>query len=173
MSTSPIVVDMPYQPRWADAWSYPEYFRGITAKRVVAYLLDLLVVGLLGAVLWVLGGLMSVFSFGILAPVGTLLLAILPLAYHSLFIASRRSATIGMRVMGLRVMSLSPQRAAWGGRPDLFQAMIQTVAFYGSLATTGSLILLIALFNPRRRTLHDWLAGTVVVNDLSPIQDIG
>jgi uncharacterized RDD family membrane protein YckC len=34
------------------------------------------------------------------------------------------------------------------------------------MAVTGTLVLLVAVFNPRRRTVHDWVAATVMVNDV-------
>lgn len=173
MPSPPVITIIPPSPGWADAWAHPEYFAGVTLRRMLAYGIDVLAVALLAVPVWFIGMFASVLSFGLLAPLQALALALLPLAYHVLLLASPRAATLGMRAMGLRVMSLTPDSQAWGGRPTLFQAMIQTVAFYGSVAVTGSLILLVALFNPRRRTLHDWLAGTVVVNDLSARHDVG
>lgn len=173
MSLPPAIVVIPPQPEWGDAWAHPEYFAGVTLKRVLAYAIDILIVGALALPVWFIGTFLSALSFGLLAPVQALALALLPLAYHILLLAGSHSATIGMRIMGLRVMSLSRDALTWSGRPTLFQAMIQIVAFYGSMALTGALILLIALFNPRRRTLHDWLAGTVVVNDLPSRHDVG
>jgi len=35
--------------------------------------------------------------------------------------------------------------------------------FYASLAFTGSLIMLVVCFNDRRRAVHDYLSGVVVV----------
>lgn len=168
MPTTPVVTVIPPNPEWGDAWAHPEYFAGITLKRMLAYLLDIMVVAALAVPVWFIGMFLTALSFGLMAPVQALAMALLPLAYHILLLAGPRSATLGMRVMGVRMMSLAPGAATWGGRPPLLQAMIQIIAFYGSMALTGGLVLLVALFNPRRRTLHDWLAGTVVVNDLSP-----
>lgn len=150
-------------PDWADPWKHPELFRGITARRVFAYLIDLVMVAIAVSAVWFGFGILGVVSFGLLFPLQALAVALTPLAYHTLLIASSGSATLGMRMMGIRVASLTD---VGSGRPTLFQAMIQTVAFYGSIALTSFLVLAVALFNPRRRTLHDWLAGTVVVNDL-------
>jgi uncharacterized RDD family membrane protein YckC len=159
-----IILSRPVQPDWADAWAHPEFYQGVATKRVIAYVLDALTVLALAAVVWFAGLLLGLLSFGLLLPLQALAVALVPLAYHTVLIAGPRSATLGMRAMNLRVMSVAPDAAALGGRPTLFQAMIQTVAFYGSLALTGTLVLVVALFNPRRRLLHDWLAGTVVVN---------
>ncbi|MBC7906918.1 MAG: RDD family protein [Rhodospirillaceae bacterium] len=161
-----IIIPAP-MPEWVDAWAHPEYYEGVALKRMFAYALDMLVVMALAVAVWFAGFILGVLSFGLLFPVQALAVALVPLAYHTLLIAGSRSSTLGMRAMGLRVMSIAQGAEAWAGRPTLLQAMIQTVAFYGSMALTGSLALLVALFNPRRRMLHDWLAGTVVVNDRS------
>lgn len=173
MPNPPAIIVAPPQPEWGDAWAHPEYFAGITLKRMFAYAIDVLVVAALAVPVWFLGMFVTALSFGLLAPVPALALALLPLAYHILLLTSPRAATLGMRFMGLRVRSLSRDSLSWGGRPTLIQAMIQIVCFYGSMALTGTLVLVIALFNPRRRTLHDWLAGTVVVNDLPLRHDVG
>jgi uncharacterized RDD family membrane protein YckC len=166
------VVIIPATP-WSDAWGHPEYFEGVALKRVFAYALDVVVVAMLAILLWFVGSFLVVLTLGLLLPVKVLAMALLPLVYHIGLLAGPRSATLGMRAMGLRVMSIAPDAEAWGGRPTLFQAMIQVVAFYGSIALTGSLVLVVALFNPRRRTLHDWLAGTVVVNDVGHRHEVG
>jgi uncharacterized RDD family membrane protein YckC len=153
----------PPQPDWADAWAHPEYFRGVTMRRVLAYVIDGLVVLVLAIAVWVATGLLTVLSFGLLAPLQALAVALVPLAYHSLLIAAPGSATLGMRLFGLKVRSIATDQDARGGRPTVLQAIIQVVTFYGSIAATGSLILIVALFNARRRTLHDWLAGTIVI----------
>jgi uncharacterized RDD family membrane protein YckC len=163
-----VIIIPPGRPEWADAWAHPEFYQGVTVKRILAYAIDAVAVLVIAAAVWFAGLVLGLLSFGFLFPLQALAVALVPLAYHSLLIAAPRSATLGMRAMNLRVMSIAADAAALGGRPTLFQAMIQTVAFYGSLALTGSLVLVVALFNPRRRTLHDWLAGTVVVNDRSP-----
>ncbi|TNC98305.1 MAG: hypothetical protein FD119_447 [Stygiobacter sp.] len=137
----------------------PELFNGITLKRIFAYLIDLVVISVLVMAAWVATGLLGILSFGLLLPLQAMAVVLLPLAYHTLLIASPASATLGMRVMGIQVVT-----AADGLPPSLLQALILTVAFFGSVALTGFLVLIIALFTPQRRTLHDFLAGTVVIN---------
>lgn len=150
-------------PGRADPWTHPELFRGITGRRIFAYGIDLVAVSVLVAAVWFAFGILGLLSLGLLLPLQALAVALTPLAYHTLLLASPAAATLGMRMLGIRVATLQDDTAS--GRPTLFQAMIQTVAFYGSVALTSFLVLAVALFNPRRRTLHDWLAGTVVVND--------
>ena len=58
--------------------------------------------------------------------------------------------------MGIQVRTLD------GGHPGYPQAALQTLLFYATMALTG-LLLVVALFNDRRRCLHDWLSGTIIV----------
>mgnify|MGYP000986562236 FL=1 len=163
MADNRAVVTAAVPPEWADPWRHPELFRGVTARRIFAYMVDLVVVGIVAAAVWFGFGVLALLSLGLLLPLQALAVALTPLAYHSFLISSPAAATLGMRVMGVHVASVANDGGS--GRPTLFQAMIKTVAFYGSVALTSFLVLAVALFNPRRRTLHDWLAGTVVVND--------
>jgi uncharacterized RDD family membrane protein YckC len=139
-----------------DAMSHPELFDGVVFKRAVGYLIDAIILS--GAVLFL--WFLVVVTLGLLGPVAALVSPLLPLAYHTLLIGGPNSATIGMRLMGVEVRRLD------GGRPDIIQALVQTLLFYATLAFTG-LLLIVALFNDRRRCLHDWLSGTLVVNTVA------
>lgn len=162
---SPFARILENAPEWNDPWSQPRYYMGVTPRRVYAYLIDLMVVAILLGMVWMAAILLGALTLGLLWPLMMAVVAATPILYHTLTIAGPRSATLGMRAAGLRVMSVGPNAFASDGRPSLLQAAIQTICFYGSVMVTGSLILLVALFNPRRRTVHDMLAGTVVVND--------
>jgi uncharacterized RDD family membrane protein YckC len=130
--------------------------------------MDLVVIGLLIWVLWLGLLVLGVITLGLAWTLMGLPGVVVPLAYHSLLISGPRAATLGMSLPAPESPFAGPPWAeVEGGRPTLFQAIIQTVMFYLSVVTTGSLVLVVALFNPRRRTVHDWLAGTVVVNDQS------
>jgi uncharacterized RDD family membrane protein YckC len=87
--------------------------------------------------------------------------ALIPLAYHTLLLSGPRSSTWGMRFFDLELRS-------WDGdRPVFLQALAQTALFYLTVGATGSIILLFSLLNRRKRTLHDVLAGTVMVRSRS------
>ena len=138
---------LPEKPELPFAWthepdplSHPELFDGVVFKRVVGYLIDALILG--GAVLFL--WFLVVVTLGLLGPAAALITPLLPLAYHTLLIGGPNSATIGMRLMGVEVRRLD------GGRPDIVQALIQTLLFYATLAFTG-LLLVIALSNDKRR----------------------
>ena len=80
------------------------------------------------------------------------------LGYHTLLMGAGRSATLGMMLFNIEVR-------AWNGRrPTYAQAFLVTLVFYVSMTFTSGFILIVALFNDRRRLLHDLLCGTIVVN---------
>jgi uncharacterized RDD family membrane protein YckC len=101
--------------------------------------------------------LLSILSFGLLMPLLPFVAIFIAVAYHALSVGGRQHATLGMRLFDLEVRT-------WpGGQPDIWQAFLMAALFYATLAVTCFLILLVALFNDRRRTLHDYLSGVVVV----------
>ncbi len=143
-----------------DPAAFPELYEGVLWRRVLAYMLDLLFIAVIMVGVWVGFAVLWLLSFGVLGPVLWFLFGLVPLAYHTLLLSGRRSATFGMRCFDLELRSVT------GERPKFLQALIQTALFYVTVAMTCSLILLAALFNRRRRTLHDFLAGTVMVRTL-------
>jgi len=142
-----------------DPIEYPEYYDGISMKRIIAYIIDFLICAGLGLAGWFVAAIVGFLSFGLLLVPLMAGIALIPIVYHTLLIGSRQSATFGMRFSGVRVYRLD------GGRPEMLQAFIQSAVFFFTAPATSFLILLVALFNIRRRCLHDMLAGTIILND--------
>jgi uncharacterized RDD family membrane protein YckC len=132
------------------------FISGVMSRRCMAWLLDALLiallVGLLCVVLLVFGLLTLGLGFGAMA-----LLPAVPFLYHFVSLLRPSSATPGQAMMGLTV-----RRDEDLGPPTALQALIFTVVFYLTLATSG-LLLLVALFTVRHRTLHDLASNLVVV----------
>jgi len=129
---------------------------GVMIRRVFAWLIDIVLLGLILTALWFVLLLFGVLTLGLgFALLGAL--PFVPFCYHWLFVAGPVSATPGQQALGLVV-----RRNDDLGRPLLLQAFIYTLVFYLTLATTG-LLLLFALFTVRHRTLHDLASGLVVV----------
>jgi uncharacterized RDD family membrane protein YckC len=143
-----------------DPDAFPELYEGVVWRRVLAYLLDLVFIAVIAAGIGVVFVLLTLLSFGLLAPVLWFAWGLVPLAYHTLLLSGPRSATFGMRCFDVELRSVT------SARPSFLQALLQTALFYITISLTCSLILLVALFNRRRRTLHDFLAGTLVVRRL-------
>jgi uncharacterized RDD family membrane protein YckC len=150
------------KPHAYDPATQPELFEGVLARRVVAFIIDFIII----AIPVVLAA-MFIFAFGIvtlglgwalywLLPPGTVIWAI---AYFGLTLANPPSATIGMRVMDLEMRT-------WYGAPAYFVlGAVHAIAFWFSVSALTPFILLVCFFNERRRLLHDIVLGTVVINN--------
>ena len=153
-------------PAQDDAWRQsapnpdtdPEYFSTVTVKRAIAYIVDVLIIAMIAVAIAVIAFVPIVLTLGLLKPLVVGVMTLIPLAYHTLLIGGERSATMGMRLLAIEVRKLD------GGKPGYILALIQTVTFYVTVGLTTWLILLVALFNQRHRTLHDFLCGTMVIN---------
>lgn len=135
----------------------PEAYAGVLWRRTLAYFVDLVCIGALAIPFCIVFAVLWLLSFGLLGPALWFLLGLIPLAYHTLLLSGPWSATLGMRLFDIEL------RSATGERPGFLQALAQTALFYITVGATCSLILVIALLNRHKRTLHDLLAGTVVV----------
>ena len=160
-----MTVNFTFAPTYRDAGmpdpaTRPELFEGVRWRRALAYLIDAVCIGMIAIVVWILFAVLWVLSFGMLGPALWFLFGLIPLAYHTLLVSGSHAATFGMRVFDLQLRS-------WNGeRPMFLQALAHTALFYLTVGATGSLILLFTLFNRRKRTLHDVLAGMLMVRTL-------
>ena len=136
----------------------PQHYHKIIFRRVLAYLIDVVIVVSLMSLALLVISISSLLTFGLgfmlIGPV----LFIGPLAYHTFLISGPHSATWGMRFVGIEV------RRWRGGRPDVKQAAVLTILFYGSVSMTAWMILAVSFFSNSKRCLHDYFSGTVVIN---------
>ena len=150
------------RPHAYDPLTQPEYFDGVLSRRIVAFCVDALMI--IGPVVILA---FFIFIFGIVTlSLGWLLFPLLgpvfviwAITYNALTLGAPQSATLGMRMMDLEMRT-------WYGAPcySLLGA-VHAVCFWVSISVGTPLVLLFALFNDRRRLLHDFLVGTVVVNN--------
>ncbi len=145
-------------PGVPDIDAMPELYDGILLKRVLAYAVDLVIMGLLLWAGWLALGVAAVVTLGLLWPLMGLYGLVLAPCYHGFLVGGANSATLGMRLFRIHV------RAQDGRPPTLIQAFLMSILFYATVPTTTLLILLVVFLNKRRRTLHDLLSGTVVLN---------
>jgi uncharacterized RDD family membrane protein YckC len=129
---------------------------GVMSRRCVAWVIDVILIALL---IWVLWWLLVMFGFLTLGlGFGAMgILPLVPFCYHFFSLLGMASATPGQRMMDLTV-----RRNDDLGPPSGLQAFISVLLFYVTMATSG-LLLLVALFTIRHRTLHDLVSGLVVV----------
>jgi uncharacterized RDD family membrane protein YckC len=149
------------RPHAYDPYQQPELFRGVLTRRMIAFLIDLLVltVPIILAVIFI-----AVFGVVTLGLGWSLFWLVSPasviwaIVYYGATIGGPNSATIGMRVMDLELRT-------WYGAPGYFVlGAVHAVCFWISVSALSPFVLLIGLFNGRRRLLHDYVLGTVVIN---------
>jgi uncharacterized RDD family membrane protein YckC len=131
-------------------------YDGVRTRRIFAFLLDYLIVGLLLIPFAVLVALLGLLTFGL----GWMLFGILGPAVALIYVwntlGGANQATVGMRMMAIRLDRLD-------GRPvDGMLAIVHSVLFWAGNVVLTPLVLLVSLFADRKRTLHDLLLGTVV-----------
>ena len=128
--------------------------------RVLAFIVDWVVLAILYTVALGAAAILGLVTLGLLWGPLLALMPLLPIAYHTGLMASPRRATLGQSLMGLRVISTTDPTG-----PGWVQALISVVLFYAGLMLTSGLILIWALFDDRKRCLHDILSGTRVVRE--------
>ena len=139
----------------------PELFRGVLTRRVIAFLIDIVVLSVPVILGYIFIALFGIITLGIgwmlfwLAWPATIVWAVV---YYGASIGGPHSATMGMRVMDLEVRT-------WYGAPGYFVlGACHAVLYWLSVSFLTPLVLLVGLFNGRRRLLHDMILGTVVIN---------
>ncbi len=144
-----------WQPPTA-AFAEEALLRDVLGRRVLAFLVDALLLTVICAAVWVL-----LFGFGLLTlGLGFPLLGLLPavpLLYNWIALLTPGAATPGQALLGLTVRADDDL-----GRPSPLEALLWAVGFYVTVAL-GMIWLLAALLTARHRTLHDMLSGLVVV----------
>jgi uncharacterized RDD family membrane protein YckC len=129
---------------------------GVIGRRVIAWLVDAIAVGVLlvplRLALWLIGYL--TFGLGWFLAGG---LWVIDFVYIIVFVASPEQATPGQALLGLRVV-----RDDDLGRPQPAEACVYAI-LYGVTMSLGMIWMVVALFTRRGRCLHDILSGLLVV----------
>jgi uncharacterized RDD family membrane protein YckC len=148
-------------PHAFDPLLEPELFRGVLTRRFFAFLIDLVVLSIpviLAIVFIAVFGIVTLglgwALFWLVSPASV----VWALVYYGASLGGPHSATIGMRMMDLEMRT-------WYGAPAYFVlGAMHAVVFWVSVSFLTPAILLVGLFNGRRRLLHDIILGTVVIN---------
>lgn len=135
----------------------PELFEGILTRRVFAFLIDCVIMGILVTIVTLVAGVLGIFTFGLAWLSIPIIVPVTFITYYAVTLGSSSRATLGMRAMDI---VLTPTRET---RLDGWMAMIHVVLFWISTAILTPFIVLIGLFTNRRQLLHDMVAGTLMV----------
>jgi uncharacterized RDD family membrane protein YckC len=163
--SSPFGVSFHVKPHVYDPVANPELFAGVLTRRVLAFAIDVVVIAIPLILAWIFIFVFGLVTFGLgwflfwlLSPASM----IWALVYFGMTLGSPASATLGMRAMDL-------QMRTWYGAPAYFVlGAVHAIVFWITVTFLTPFVLLVGLFNPRRRLLHDMLIGTVIINNPRP-----
>ncbi|MDF2996917.1 MAG: hypothetical protein K0R27_2554 [Xanthobacteraceae bacterium] len=149
------------KPYAYDPVTQPEYFEGVLARRFIAFLIDAVIIFgplVLASIFIFVFGIVTFglgwFLFSLLSPA----FVIWALTYTGLTLGGPNSATVGMRAVDIEMR-------LWYGAPMYsLLAVMSVVLFWVSVSVLTPFVVIIGLFNGRRRLLHDYVLGTVVTN---------
>ncbi len=132
-----------------------EQLSGVRTARILAFLIDYLLVALFSVPFAFIIGILGLLTLGLAWALYAILPATVAIIYLALTMGGPNQATIGMGMMGIKIKKLE------GGRVDPFLAILHGVLFW--LFAAFPLLLLVTFFSSRKRLLHDVLLGTYVV----------
>ncbi|HEY7301889.1 MAG TPA: RDD family protein [Xanthobacteraceae bacterium] len=155
-------VSIELKPHAYDPIANPELFEGVPARRVIAFVIDLIIIAILpvfAALFIFVIGLVTLGLGWILFWIWWPATVIWAVCYYGITFGGAASATLGMRAMDLEMRT-------WYGAPAYFVlGAVHAIVYWITISFLTPLILLVGLFNERRRLLHDILVGTVVINN--------
>jgi len=150
------------KPHAYDPVTSPELFEGVLARRVIAFIIDIIVIVIPLIVGWMFIFVFGLVTFGLgwalfwLMSPGSVLWA---LVYYGITLGGPASATLGMRAMDIEM------RTWYGARAYFVLGAVHAIVFWISISVLTPFILVIGLLNARHRLLHDVLVGTVLINN--------
>jgi len=125
---------------------------GVRTRRIVAVVLDLIVISILCFALFVA---LAFLTFGLSLFMVPPLFPLVAFFYNGLTVSGPHMATPGMRAMDLEMRMMS------GNGVPFLNAAEHAVLFY--VSTMFLPVFLVSLFSANKRCLHDMIAGVIVV----------
>lgn len=147
---------MIHAPGLPDPVRDAQFYAGVRARRLVAFLIDFAVITVVALLATLLFGVATLgLGFALAAPIG----AVVGFLYRYLTIA-RASATPGMALVGVEL------RRRDGKRFDAWDSAVHTALFTIMFVTVLPQIVSVAMmaFGSDGRGLHDALIGSALIN---------
>ncbi len=132
-------------------------YDGVRSRRIMAFLIDYLIVFLLCIPVAILIAVLGVVTLGLGWALYGIMFPLVALFYVSRTLGGPKQATKGMQMMNIKLARLE------GGTVDPLLAVVHTVLFWGLNVLLTPFVLLATLVLDRKRTAHDLLLGTVVI----------
>lgn len=136
----------------ADPVTQPQFYKDVASKRLIAWVIDTVLIVLIAAIIVPFTAFVAMFFF-----VG--LVAVVSFLYRTITLATG-SATLGMRLMAIEI------RDASGARLDLSGAFLHTLGYMISWAVTPLQLISIVLMatSNRGQSLTDMVMGSAALN---------
>lgn len=153
-------MDQTYQnarPALPDPATAPELFEGLLTRRVVAFFIDALVMGLMIVSFAFVALIAGFLTFGLAWLALVVVVPATIVLYYAATLGSPRRATLGMQAMDI---VLTPTRGQPLNGP---MAFIHAGVFWITTWISLPISLLFVLFTPRRQMIHDLIVGTLMV----------
>lgn len=135
----------------------PELFENLLTRRVLAFLIDCLVMGMLIVAAYIVATFFGIITLGLGFLAFPLVIPVVFVAYYAVTLGSPSRATLGMRAMDI---VLTPTR---GTTLDGWMAMLHVLVFWITCALLTPFILAVGLITNRRQLLHDLIVGVLMV----------
>lgn len=145
------------RPNLPDPASAPELFENVLPRRVMAFLIDSVIMIFVATLVTIIGAVAGFFTLGLAWIALPVVIPLVILGYYAGTLGSHSRATIGMQAMDL---VLTPTR---GAPLDGWKILIHPLVFWLTVWLAWPVSLLIALFTPRREMVHDLIAGTLML----------
>lgn len=120
-------------------------------KRLIALIIDGLILGVIGFIIGLILGVLGLDSW-----IGSIFSFVIGAGYYAYFLP-KNGQTPGKSIMGIRVVKMG------GGGLTPVDAILRYIGYY-----VNSFLLMIgwivALFTPDNRGIHDYIAGTRVID---------
>lgn len=131
-------------------------YSGVLSRRVFAFIVDYIIVGLLYIPAAVVLFFVSILTLGLGFLLYPVLFIIVAGLYFGWTLGGPSQASLGMRAMGITMLRVD------GSRMDFLTAIVHLALFWILNSVLTPLIMLAGLFTDRSRLVHDLLLGTVI-----------
>lgn len=142
---------------WQSGASYTGRLEGVRTRRMLAFLIDYAIVGVLWLVSLVPVLLLGILTLGLAWMLYPALGAIIALLYVGTTMSGPQQATWGMRFFSIRIERLD------GTPVDFMTAVVHAVLFWAAHIIFTPLLLVVSLFTEKKQLVQDILLGTVIV----------
>lgn len=139
-----------------DPKTSPELFEGILTRRVMAYLVDIVVISIISTAFIVATAIVGLLTLGLAWVTLPIVIPAAVLLYYVVTLGSPSRATIGMRFFDIVLTPTSgPPLEGW-------KVLIHPFVFWLTIWLFWP-VLFIGLFSQRRQLVHDMVTGSLMV----------